>query len=99
MRSSTNASLYNIAHCNLFVIRALVALFKREPNTRDRAIIESAARNFSTRHCSLRPIPPHHQIAHACSIACLSHSMRFGDITETPWKCSATKSRYKAIEM
>ena len=73
MRSSTNASLYNIAHCNLFVIRALVALFKREPNTRDRAIIESAARNFSTRHCSLRPIPPHHQIAHACSIACLSH--------------------------
>ena len=58
MRSSTNASLYNIAHCNLFVIRALVALFKREPNTRDRAIIESAARNFSTRHCSLRPIPP-----------------------------------------
>jgi len=97
MHSSTSASLYKIAHFHL-LLSELFLHSSREPNTPDRAIIDSAARNFSIRYCSLRPIPPHHQMAHACLIACLSHSMRLEN-HRVALEVLRDKKQIKAIEM
>ncbi len=48
--------LYKIAHCNL--LRSELCLpYSKEPNTEPRHHRIGSARNFSTGHCSLRPIP------------------------------------------